>query len=294
MMAVFARWGKQQVCVRVLCSSQQLLVIFAENTLGPVATVRAGSNLLAMKHALFLAFTLVVIPSFGASQTQPPPARAELPGPQRAAQAVARTQPIIAPRLRALGARAGDPVFMRAFKQESVLELWIQPRGRGPYVRFAAWPICAASGTLGPKLAEGDRQVPEGVYAIPASAMNNASSYHLSMDTGYPNALDRGLGRTGSEIMVHGRCASIGCLAMTDPVINQVWTLVDAAHKSGQRAVPIHIFPFVMSRRALAAQTASPHHAFWSDLARVYAAFETSRTVPEVSSDRGRYRVVAR
>jgi murein L,D-transpeptidase YafK len=136
--------------------------------------------------------------------------------------------------------------------------------------------------------------VPEGVYAIPASAMNNASSYHLSMDTGYPNAYDRALGRTGSEIMVHGRCASIGCLAMTDPVIDQVWTLVDAAQKAGQSAIPIHIFPFAMNRRAVAAQSTSQHYAFWSDLSRIYTAFETTRTVPEVSTDDGRYRVVVR
>jgi murein L,D-transpeptidase YafK len=247
-----------------------------------------------MKPALFLAFAFIAMPTFGCTQTAPAPVSAELPGPQRAAAAVARTLPIIAPRLRALGARAGDPVFMRAFKAEKVLELWIQPRGRGPYVRFAAWPICATSGVPGPKLAEGDRQVPEGVYAIPASAMNNASDYHLSMDTGYPNAYDRALGRTGSEIMVHGRCASIGCLAMTDPVIDQVWTLVDAAHKSGQSAVPIHIFPFMMNNRTLAAQSTSPHFAFWSDLSRVYLAFERSRSVPQVSMADGRYLVVGR
>jgi murein L,D-transpeptidase YafK len=244
-----------------------------------------------MRHPLYFTLPLLAL-LVCCSQT--PSVSRELPGPQRAAAAIARTTPLIAPRLAELGARAGDPVFMRAFKSEKILELWIQPNGQGPYVRFATWPICAASGALGPKLAEGDRQVPEGVYGIPARAMNNASSYHLSMDTGYPNAYDRDLGRTGSEIMVHGRCASIGCLAMTDPVIDQVWTLVDAAHKSGQSAVPIHIFPFIINSRALAAQSTSPHFAFWSDLAQVYMAFETKRTVPQVTTDDGRYRVVAR
>jgi murein L,D-transpeptidase YafK len=222
----------------------------------------------------------------------PSPTTPELPGPERAAAAVARTIPIIAPRLREIGAQAGDPVFMRAFKTEKLLELWIQPRGRGRYVKFASWPICAASGALGPKLREGDKQVPEGFYGVPASAMNNASSYHLSMDTGYPNAFDRSLGRTGSEIMVHGRCASIGCLAMTDPVIDQVWTLVAAAHAQGQEAVPVHIFPFVMNEANVAARSNSPHAAFWRDLARVDAVFETTGRPAQVSMDGGRYGVV--
>jgi murein L,D-transpeptidase YafK len=247
-----------------------------------------------MKSVLFLALTLPLMPLLSCGPVASVARTSELPGPQRAAAAVARTLPIIAPRLRELGAEAGDPVFMRAFKAEKTLELWIQPGAQGPYVRFASWPICAASGNLGPKLAEGDKQVPEGVYAIPASAMNNASSYHLSMNTGYPNAFDSALGRTGSEIMVHGRCASIGCLAMTDPVMDQVWTLVDAAHKRGQSSVPIHIFPFIMSHGALAAQSESPHFAFWSDLSRVYSAFETNRTVPDVSMDQGRYSVLNR
>jgi murein L,D-transpeptidase YafK len=247
-----------------------------------------------MKSILFLALALPLLALPGCGPVASVARTSELPGPQRAATAVARTLPIIAPRLRELGAKAGDPVFMRAFKAEKTLELWIQPGARGPYVRFASWPICAASGNLGPKLAEGDKQVPEGVYAIPASAMNNASSYHLSMDTGYPNTFDRALGRTGSEIMVHGRCVSIGCLAMTDPVMDQIWTLVDAAHKGGQSGVPIHIFPFVLSDEALAAQSQSQHFAFWSDLSRVYSAFETTRAIPNVSMDQGRYRVLDR
>ena len=221
------------------------------------------------------------------------PIKTELPEQERSADAIRRSLPILAPRLQELGAQAGDPIFMRAFKTEKILELWIQPSGRGPYVQFATWPICAASGVLGPKLREGDKQVLEGFYAIPASAMNNASSYHLSMNTGYPNAFDQSLGRTGSLIMVHGRCASVGCLAMTDPIMDQIWTLVSTAHARGQIVVPIHIFPFVMSETALAAQTNSPHFAFWSDLARVNNQFETTSLPPRVTIHEGRYQLAA-
>lgn len=242
--------------------------------------------------AVGLAFLTLASCTAPDKSMMPTPARSELPGPQRAADAIRRTLPIIAPQLRALGARAGDPVLMRAFKTEKILEMWIQPKGQGPYVRFAAWPICAASGIIGPKLREGDKQVPEGVYAIPASAMNMNSSYHLSMDTGYPNALDRSLERTGSEIMVHGRCASVGCLAMTDPVMEQVWTLVDAAHKGGQSQVPVYLFPFAMSQSALAEQSSSPHFTFWSQLKLIYDEFENTKRPVSITMTGGRYRLV--
>jgi murein L,D-transpeptidase YafK len=156
-------------------------------------------------------------------------------------------------------------------------------------VFLQSWPICAASGKLGHKLAEGDKQVPEGVYSVTTQAMNNASSYHLSMNVGYPNQLDQSLGRTGSFIMIHGRCESIGCLAMTDPVIDQIWTLVSAAHAAGQVEVPVHLFPFKLSEEVLASHRDSEHFAFWNDLLAVHLAF----IPPTVAIEGGRYQVTA-
>jgi murein L,D-transpeptidase YafK len=134
--------------------------------------------------------------------------------------------------------------------------------------------------------------VPEGVYGVTPQAMNNASSYHLSMNVGYPNQLDQSLGRTGSFIMIHGRCESIGCLAMTDPVIDQIWTLVSAAHAAGQAEVPVHLFPFHLGEQALADHRDSEYFAFWNDLAVVYEAFARSGIPPTIAIEGGRYRVV--
>ena len=216
----------------------------------------------------------------------------EMPGPLRAETAIKRATPKLMPRLRALGAALGDPIFIRAFKQEKRLQLFIQPAGRGRFVEFATWPICAASGGLGPKKAEGDKQVPEGVYGVTPEAMNPASAYHLSMNVGYPNAFDRALGRTGSFIMIHGRCESIGCLAMTDLVIEEIWTLVAAAHDAGQAKVDVHIFPFVLSATALGSHRQSEHFAFWSDLLDVQDAFDQKGSPPLVSVESGRYQVI--
>ena len=215
----------------------------------------------------------------------------ELPGPQRASLAVERATPKVTARLRTLGANLGDPVFIRAYKQEKRLSLYIQPGRTGRFVAFASWPICAASGQLGPKKAEGDKQVPEGVYGVTPDAMNNASSYHLSMNVGYPNAYDLSLGRTGSFIMIHGRCVSVGCLAMTDPVIEEIWTLVSAAHRAGQNKVDVHIFPFELSSAALESHAQSEHLPFWTDLLAIQNAFDATGVPPLVRIEEGRYRL---
>ena len=105
-----------------------------------------------------------------------------------------------------LGATVGDPIFIRLFKHEAAMGT---AQGEGPFIRFKTYAICTFSGVLGPKLQEGDRQAPEGFYSVKASQLFNL---------GFPNAYDRAHGRTGSYLMIHGGCSSIGCYAMTMPV----------------------------------------------------------------------------
>jgi len=114
------------------------------------------------------------------------------------------------------------------FKHEERLELWAT-RSRA-WIHVRDYPVLAASGDPGPKLREGDGQVPEGVYRI--IALNPNSSYHLSMKLDYPNAFDlqkaRAEGRTrpGSDIFIHGKAVSIGCVAVGDEAIEELFTLV--------------------------------------------------------------------
>jgi murein L,D-transpeptidase YafK len=106
-------------------------------------------------------------------------------------------------------------VYVRIFKDESELEIWKQ-RDDGRFHHFKTYPICNWSGELGPKLATGDKQAPEGFYTITPVLMNPNSKYYLSFNLGYPNAFDKAHGRTGDSVMVHGKCRSAGCYAMTD------------------------------------------------------------------------------
>ena len=115
-----------------------------------------------------------------------------------------------------------------AFKAEKRLELWAGQREDWIHVRD--YPVEAASGGPGPKLREGDRQVPEGIYRI--VLLNPNSRYHLSMKLNYPNAFDlkyaqqEGRGEPGGDIFIHGKAESAGCLAIGDPAIEELFVLV--------------------------------------------------------------------
>ena len=121
--------------------------------------------------------------------------------------------------------------------------------------------------------------------------MNPASSYHLSFNLGYPNARDRALGLTGDYLMVHGNCVSIGCYAMTDAGIEEIWTLMQAAFENGQREVPVHIFPFEMTAANLMAHSGHSEIAFWRELSAIWMAFETSARPPTITQKSGHYLV---
>ena len=190
-------------------------------------------------------------------------------------------------RLTAQGLAFGAPVFVRIFKREFELELWMQRGDR--FERFAIYPICRWSGDLGPKLQEGDWQAPEGFYTVTAKALNAASRWHRAFDLGYPNAFDRAHGRTGSLLMVHGGCASVGCFAMTDPVIEELWRLITAALNGGQQRFHVHVFPFRMTPENLANPQNPRWGAFWRDLERGYAAFEATHVPPTIAVCAGRY-----
>ena len=190
-------------------------------------------------------------------------------------------------RLAGRGLVQGAPLFIRIFKQESELELWLAKGDR--FELFAVYPICRWSGGLGPKLKEGDRQSPEGFYTVDATALNPASRWHRSFNLGFPNSFDRGHGRTGSFIMVHGGCSSVGCFAMTDPVVDEIWRLVTASLAAGQARFHVHVFPFRMSERRLALHGAHPWVGFWRELKAGHDLFEASRRPPRVSTCRGRY-----
>ena len=208
-------------------------------------------------------------------------------GDREAADAANRARAPLAERLQARGFHLGDPAYVRIFKQENRLEVWLGKGGR--YHLFETYPICRWSGALGPKLKEGDGQAPEGFYGVKRSQLNPHSAYTLAFNLGFPNAYDRALSRTGSALMVHGACASVGCYAMTDPGIRDIYALVDAGLDHGQPAVPVDIFPFRMTPNRLRASASHQWVGFWSDLAKGDRVFQATGRPPAIYVCQGRY-----
>ena len=193
-------------------------------------------------------------------------------------------------RLAAKGLTKGDPIFIRIFKASSELELWMQ-KGAS-FVLLDTYPICHWTGALGPKLREGDKQSPEGFYTVTQRQMRLPTRWRRSFDIGFPNAFDQANKRTGSHILVHGGCTSVGCYAMTDAVQDEIHALAEAALKSGQEKFHVHVFPFRMTADAMAAHAGGPWASFWADLQVAYDAFERTRTLPRIALCDQRYRVI--
>lgn len=195
------------------------------------------------------------------------------------------------PQVRAyLQAQHLDParleIFIRTFKVGRRVEVWGRELGGNQsFVQLHSYYLAGTSGTLGPKLQAGDRQVPEGCYVI--DRFNPSSNFHLSLGLDYPTAADRarsaaaGVADPGGDIFLHGGCATIGCLPLTDAGIEEVYLLAVAARASGQTRIAVHIFPFeltpdVLSRRG----PGSLHRGFWLGLVPAYAQFARYHTLP--------------
>ena len=216
------------------------------------------------------------------------------PETQRDSRLIRRPpNPTLQDRLEARGFRFGAPAFIRIFKKEEKLEVWMQ-KDSGEYALFLDYPICIYSGELGPKTREGDKQSPEGFYAVGREAMNPNSQYHLSFNLGYPNAYDRAHGYSGSMLMVHGKCVSIGCYAMGDRQIEEIYTLVGSALQRGQPYVRVHAFPFRMTDANLAAYSEHRWYDFWRMLKPGYDYFERYHQPPEIDVIGGQYALSGR
>lgn len=213
-----------------------------------------------------------------------------IPSSNKSQDAYRRIAPKLIREMKKINAKLGDPVFIRIFKKEKKLEIWL--RQGLTYTFFKSYSICHHSGDLGPKIKEGDKQSPEGFYSVGASQLNPNSDYHLSFNLGFPNEYDRSRKRTGSLLMIHGRCSSVGCFAMADFRMDEIYAIVESAIISGQHQVPVHIFPFRMTTSNMAAHSSSKWRSFWENLKEGYDYFEGHRSPPLVTVQDKRYQFI--
>ncbi len=202
------------------------------------------------------------------------------PSSTRSKKVIESFAPQLISEFESLGLKLGDSIFIRIFKQEAELEIWVE-NDDNSFILFKTYPICTFGfGGLGPKLAEGDGKAPEGFYYVKANQMNPYSSYHLSFNLGYPNVYDRVHNRTGSALMVHGDCLSVGCYAMTDNKIEEIYTIANSALNNGQVFFRVHAFPFHMSKENMQKHKDSPWYNFWKNLKQGYDYFANHNNTP--------------
>lgn len=183
-------------------------------------------------------------------------------------------------------------VYIRSFKYDGQLEVWVKNERKDPYKLFKTYRICALAGTLGPKRIAGDYQVPEGFYYI--NEFNPNSNYYLSLGINYPNQSDRILSdslRPGGDIYIHGSCVTVGCIPVTDQQIDEIYILATYAKANGQDYIPVHIYPvrFNNKRSAdyLAALTKNDQQLkhFAERLQNVYDHFEFTKQLPVIMTN---------
>lgn len=241
-----------------------------------------------MRAKIFLLALILVMISMGAGASQ-------VPASARSKQAVALVRPALEKRLNAMGLHWGAPIFLRIFKGQRCLQVWVYDGQI--YKLFETFDICTYGGKgLGPKTRQGDGRAPEGFYYVAPHQLNPFSRYHLAFNLGYPNAYDCRHGRTGSALMVHGACVSIGCFAMTDRQMEIIYAMADAALRNGQPYFRVHIFPFEMTGRWMARMVdpgLQPEMAiwfgFWRELKKGYDYFEQHHRPPNVHVKDGCY-----
>jgi murein L,D-transpeptidase YafK len=186
-------------------------------------------------------------------------------------------------------------VFLRAFKKEQTLEVWIKEKSKDQFSLLHTYDFCSSSGTLGPKRKEGDLQIPEGVYQI--NHFNPLSNFYLSLGINYPNESDKILSdkkHPGSAIYVHGNCVTIGCIPITDDKIKELYVIAVEARTGGQDKIPIHIFPAKLDDGGmdfLRKETTDVRTIeFWKNLQLIYQDFQQSKKLKAVQvNNTGQY-----
>ena len=233
-----------------------------------------------------LFFSLILFSTLCTSPCQAMAPQFEFPKNMKSEEIIRKTTPKIIAQFIKKELTYGAPIFIRIFKESFELELWV--KNKTQFKLFKTYYICDLSGTLGPKTREGDRQAPEGFYSVAPDQLNPWSKHHLSFNLGYPNDYDLAYRRTGSGLMVHGKCNSVGCFAMSNFRIEEIYTLADIALLHGQNSFPVHIFPFRMTEKNL-----KKHHGkwnpFWRNLKEGYDLFQKTSVPPHVAIKNCRY-----
>ncbi len=187
-------------------------------------------------------------------------------------------------------------IILVAYKEEGKLDIYAKNKSNKKYKKMFSYDICSKSGHLGPKIMEGDGQVPEGFYHI--DRFNPNSGYYLSLGINYPNLADKRSAKSkklGGNIFIHGSCVTVGCLPMTDDLIKEIYVLALYAYNQGQSRIPVYMFPYKMTDANFKNHVAKIKEdeeliTFWETLKTGFDHFQDKHTELNFSVDtKGKY-----
>lgn len=181
----------------------------------------------------------------------------------------------------------GIPVYIQILKEERTLELY--GKIGNEYRLLDSYRICNFSGGLGPKRQRGDFKSPEGFYTVKQSQLKPDSRFYRAINIGFPNQYDRQQGYDGNYLMIHGDCVSVGCYAMTNAYMDEIFAYVDAALRQGQQEVGVSIYPFRMTESNMQRHRSAYHFNFWRQLQPGYRYFAEHHQPPAITVINGRY-----
>ncbi|MBP7653543.1 L,D-transpeptidase family protein [Candidatus Dependentiae bacterium] len=175
-------------------------------------------------------------------------------------------------------------VFIRCFKKEKIVELWVKPEKKEKFIFLKDYRICKSSGRLGPKRKSGDMQVPEGFYFI--ERFNPVSNFYLSLGINYPNQSDKILGdkiNPGGDIFIHGSDVTIGCIPLGDEYIKELYLVAIDVKSKYNENIQVHIFPCKMTDENMKnileplIKQDNSLKDFWQNIRTGYELFEKNR-----------------
>jgi len=181
-------------------------------------------------------------------------------------------------------------VLFIAYKELKLIEVYVKNNDAIEFQKFKEYPILKVPGKLGPKLQQGDHQVPEGFYFI--NRFNPKSKFHLSLGLNYPNELDISQQHTGSDIFIHGGDYSVGCIPVGDQNIEEIYILANLSKENGQTAIPVYIFPFPLTWNSLKKREIEIDSAmgkFWINLQAGYLKFMKEKKQLSYITKNGEY-----